>query len=258
MMEKSGGYVWEMASDFIYQDMAEAEACGSNRTRFGRMLIFSVLVHACCVAMVLSSHEGRHAASRVAFLDLTMEAPAPPPVPPPSPLEKSEAAPLPEVPPQPASTEVEKLRQETAKAVATAATKPESLRQASLSLGITSGYFGSIANGATLNNDIRDYYIAILRTINEKWWIDNSGTGELSRRAIINVIIARDGTIVRAEMAQGSGSYSSDRKLLKALEAASPLPPLPATYKDGFFLAPVIYNPPLDLMSTGSKFLKQS
>ncbi len=70
---------------------------------------------------------------------------------------------------------------------------------------------------------------------------------------MISVVISRDGNVVKAEIVQGSGSYSYDKSLLKALEAASPFPPLPAQYRMAFFEAPLVFNPPLNLMATGNR-----
>jgi protein TonB len=142
------------------------------------------------------------------------------------------------------------LQQQTVKALASAESAPETIRQSSLALGITNGYFSSIANGQSLNDDIRDYYFTILRSINDKWWIGNTDHAGAKRRALINVVIARDGKVLQAEIVQGSGSFSYDRSLLKALEAAGPFPPLPERYQQVFFLAPLLFNPPLNLMTS--------
>ncbi len=122
-----------------------------------------------------------------------------------------------------------------------------------MALGITNGYFSSLSEGKTLHSDIRDYYFSILQTINEKWWVENDGRAGARRKAMINVVIGRDGSVLQAQIMQGSGSVAYDRSLLKALEAASPFPPLPAWYHMAYFEAPLIFNPPLNLMATGNK-----
>jgi protein TonB len=222
------------------------------------MLAVSLLMHGTFFLLLLSPRHGQFAARPVAYLDLSMTEPA---------AETSQPAqtkqtdttvpektiPLPETPQKPAPTEFDKLQQGTHKALETAAAKPEAIGQSSLALGITNGYFSSLAEGQTLHDDIRDYYFTLLRTINEKWWVANAGHAGAHASAMISVVIGRDGSVLKAEILRGSGSYSYDRSLLKALEAASPFPPLPAQYRMSFFEAPLVFNPPLNLMTTDNR-----
>ncbi len=221
---------------------------------FGRMLAVSLGVHIALFMLLLSPRHGQFAVRPVAYLDLSMTEPG-------RPAETKQTAaaapekpvPLPEPPPQSAPTEFDKLQQGAREALETAAVKPEAVGQSSLALGITSGYFSSLAEGQSLHDDIRDYYFSMLRAINEKWWVANAGHAGARTRAMINVLIGRDGNVLKAEIVQGSGSFAYDKSLLKALEAASPFPPLPERYRMAFFEAPLIFNPPLDLMSLGNR-----
>jgi protein TonB len=235
-----------------------AEGMGHFRrsgTYFGRMLAASLVAHIAFSVLLLSPRHGQFAARPIAYLDLSMTEPATASQATKQPDETSpkKSVPLPETPQRPAPTEFEKLQQGTREALESAAAKPEAIEQSSLALGITNGYFSSLAEGQTLHDDIRDYYFTILRTINEKWWVANGGQTGARARAMISVVIGRDGNVLKAEIVRASGSYSYDKSLLKAVEAASPFPPLPAQYRLSFFEAPLVFNPPLNLMATGSK-----
>ncbi len=239
------------------QDMRGMDSFRRSGTYFGRMLAISIGVHVAFSLLLLSPRHGQIAMRPVAYLDLSMTKPAvevsrsaetkqaaPPP---------GKIIPLPETSPRPEPTEFDKLEQGAREALDTAAAKPEAIEQASLALGITNGYFSSLAEGQTLHPDIKDYYFTILRSINEKWWIANGGHAGAQARAMINVVIARDGNIVNAQIVRGSGSMTYDRSLLKALQAASPFPPLPEKYRMAFFEAPLVFNPPLNLMTSGNR-----
>lgn len=244
--------------EFAVQNVQGMEQVRKSGIYFGRMLAISLLVHGAFFLLLLSPRHGKFPAHPISYLDLSMTEPATKTSRPaqikqiatPAP---EKANPLPEPPLQPAPTEFDKLQQGAHKALESAGAKPEAIGQASLALGITNGYFSSLAEGQSLHSDIKDYYFSLLRTVNEKWWVANDGRAVALRRAMINVVISRDGNVLKAQIMQGSGSIAYDRSLLKALEAASPFPPLPAQYRMSFFEAPLIFNPPLNLMVTGNK-----
>lgn len=241
-----------MSQEITVAEMQEAESCRRDHANFGRVLVISFLVHVACSVLVLSHQRGNNSMAPVPSFDLTMTEPQTAPVQPAQPAVQEEPVSLPEPPPQPpALSEYEKLRQDSRKAVETAAT-PEAIRQVSLGLGITNGYFSSFANGQSLNDDIRDYYFTILQTINEKWWVGRGSHSGARNKVMINVVIARDGNVVQTEIVRGSGSFSYDRSLLKALEAASPFPPLPERFRQAYFSAPLLFNPPLNLLDGGN------
>lgn len=244
--------------EYAVQDMQGMEHYRRPGAYFGRMLAISLVVHVAFFLLLLTPRHGQVTVPRFASIDLSMVEPAPQASQPaetkvPVETEKTIPEPSPETPPQPAPTEFEKLQHEAREAVKTAGATPETVGQASLALGITSGYFSSLAEGQSLHADIRDYYFNILRSINEKWWVANAGHSGARARAMISVVIGREGNVLKAEIVRGSGSYSYDRSLLKALEAASPFPPLPAEYRMAFFEAPLVFNPPLNLMATGNR-----
>ena len=129
-----------------------------------------------------------------------------------------------------------------------AATNPVASEQGSLGLGLANGYFSSLAEGKNLRPDIREYYFNMLRVINEKWWVSRPDKIERNREAIINVVIDRNGIIVAKEFLKRSGNPLFDRAMIRSLESANPLPPLPKTYEPDYFSAPLRFIAPLNLL----------
>ncbi len=215
---------------------------------FVRMLVLSLLLHALAFAPFLSRGAGRFSKAAVAYMDLNMEMTGNKTPAGPIPAAKKEAPPIhPAAPAKPLS-ELDKLRENTRKTLEDAASQPAAVQEASLGLSMTNGYFTSIGDGDTLRDDIREYYFEMLRRVNEKWWLNKDGHGKGGRSAVFYLIIARDGKIVDRMLVESSGSPACDKAMLQALEAASPLPPLPETYRGDFFQAPLRFNLPLNLL----------
>ncbi len=211
------------------------------------MLALSLLLHAFAFAPFLSRGTGRFNKAVVAYMDLNMEM-AENKVPAGSiPAVKNEAPIQPPAPAEPLS-ELDKLRENTRKTLGNAASQPEAVQEASLGLGMTSGYFTSIGDGDTLRDDIREYYFELLRRVNEKWWLNRDSHGKGWKSAVFYLVIARDGKIMDRTMVESSGNPACDKAMMQALEAASPLPPLPETYRGDFFQAPLRFNMPLNLL----------
>ncbi len=229
-------------------------------TLFGRMVLFSLLLHAAAAVPFLKPWHSGHGGAKVTYLDLNM-AMAPQPstaiadakqVKPAAAKEVAPVEPLPATPAAPQS-ELDKLQENTRKSLDSGAAKPEAVEEASLGLSITSGYFSSIGAGETLRDDIRDYYFEMLRRINEKWWLNRDSRQGGRKGALFYLTIARDGAIVKRMMLESSGNPSLDRAMLQALEAANPLPPLPETYRGDFFQAPLRFNMPLNLLGAAGQ-----
>lgn len=226
-----------------------------GRPFFPKMIAISLAVHLLCTLVLIGGGSGRQGTPTINYLDLTMSQlqsvqtpsnPARQTLETPPLLQEGE---LPEEQ-QPAAppSETEQLKQNLQNAVNSAADQPEAMQKFSFGLGLVNGHFGTIADGKTLRDDMREYYLSMLRTINEKWWVDGSryeGVGG----AIINITVARNGEILRANMLQSSGNPAYDRALIKSLEGASPVPPLPPNFIGNFFMAPIRFNPPLKLLS---------
>lgn len=142
----------------------------------------------------------------------------------------------------------EALRQAVESSLQKGAESAEALHENSIGIGMTSGYFGSFAEGETLRDDIRVYYFELMRRINEAWWLQSKGNPPVARNASLTLLISREGKIVACELLQGSGNPSQDQLLLSAVKKAGPLPPLPRTYTGNLFTAPIRFVPPLNLM----------
>ena len=119
----------------------------------------------------------------------------------------------------------------------------------SLGLGLTKGYFKSLGNGETLREGVKEYYLAMLQVVNQKWWLDPDVTKGRIAPLMIDLIIARNGEIVDKRVLVSSGNPRYDRAVLAAISAANPLPPLPASYQGAYFEAPIRLVPPLNLLS---------
>ncbi|MDD2853334.1 MAG: TonB C-terminal domain-containing protein [Desulfuromonadaceae bacterium] len=122
-----------------------------------------------------------------------------------------------------------------------------------LGLGMTHGYFSSLADGRTLRDDIRSYYFDLVEKINREWW-DKAGLLKepLRHDGIFDIAVARDGTIVSIQMLQGTGSREADELIADSIRGASPLPSLPPTYESGVFRAPLRIKAPSFLFRLGS------
>lgn len=206
------------------------------------MIATSFLCHALFSLLLLQPHRGRDMTPSIPVFDLQMTNPGIP-----SPAVKSRAAlpaatAEPEVP-APAVNEEQATQN-------TAATTPEELRKNSIGLGLTNGYFSGIGEGETLRDDVREYYFTMLQQINEKWWLQPGSRQGAAGNAVVNLLIARDGVIVRSFLVQGSGNPVFDRQILQAVAAANPLPPLPESYQGDLFVAPLRFKAPLSLMSS--------
>jgi len=219
-------------------------------TQFGRMLAVSLLLHVIAFMPFIIPGHARFAGPTVPFLDLDMgmEAKTAPPAPPKEAVSEHAEAPAPPVP-APLS-ELDKLKEHAQRSLDSAAAQPEAVEGASLGLSITSGYFGTIGEGETLRDDIRVYYFEMLRRINAKWWINRDNRMAGRNRAVFYLVIARDGTIVDRMMVKSSGNPAYDRAMLRTLEASNPLPPLPESYREDFFQAPLRFNVPLNLLNS--------
>ena len=114
-----------------------------------------------------------------------------------------------------------------------------------LGLGMTHGYFSSLADGKSLRDDIRDYYFELVQKINRAWWDKAVQLKEpLRQDALFELRIQRDGTIVSVQIVTGSGSNEVDRLLVDVIMKASPLSPLPPSFDQNLFRAPLRIRAP--------------
>ena len=232
-----------------------------RNTLFLRMLSLSILLHLVLTPLIYLPGKrtgGVPFSSMIAVdLDTVPSPPTQPPQPEPAPPAEAVPAepvtpPLQKPVPNTPATDAERLNEHVREAVAGGKDQPELLEQSSLGLGLSLGYFSSLAEGRTLRDDIKQYYFDMLRKVNEQWWLTGTGSIRTPRIPIITVVLARNGDLVERFIEQGSGDREYDRKILQALDAAAPFPPLPPAYRDPFFKVPIRMVAPLNFMLPGA------
>jgi protein TonB len=226
----------------------DAPAGFTLERRFVRMVVASIVLH-----IILSTPffiDGRWSSPppAVPLVDLSLvQQPSSPAAAAPPQQEMVEP-----VPAQPAAPAAEQQAPpvESHEQAPVADTTPALPEQTSFGLGMSRGYFKSIADGQTLRPDIRDYYFAMLKKINDSWWAHGTAQARngVVREPVIDVLVARNGEIVRKALLKSSGNPAYDREILSAVDAASPLPALPESYGGDFFEAPVRLVAPRGLM----------
>lgn len=215
------------------------------------MLVISVLLHVAMSSLLLLPGRLAGQARQPLYVDLATfpaEKPAETAV-----LPEQASAPVePAAPPQEPLPEpltaAQNLQQQVESTLQKGAESPETLHQSAIGIGMTSGYFGSFAEGETLRDDVRLYYFALMRRINEVWWQNNAVNPALGSGAALNLVVSRDGKVIACEVLQSSGNREHDQALLASVKRADPLPPLPASYPRPTFNAPIRFVPPLQLM----------
>lgn len=224
------------------------------RTFFPKMIAISLFLHVIFAIVITGGGSGRSGVPSINYIDLTMSeqsAGAPPQAAPPTnmapPAEEAVVPQEEQVPPL--QTEAEKLLQEAQSAVQSVSEAPEGLQKVSFGLGLLNGHFGTIADGRSLRDDMREYHLSLLRALNENWW-RNGNKYEGINSAIVNIMVSRDGEIINAQIIQSSGNHGYDRTMVKAMLSAGPLPPLPTHYDSPVFTAPIRFNPPLTLFGS--------
>jgi len=217
---------------------------------FQLMFVLSLLLHLAVFACLTMGKSSRFTGKTVAFMDLTMTAPADPKAdtPPSVPKEPTPAATQQMFIPPPQS-EMSNLQDKIEKNLQ----EPDNhsaIQQVSVGLSATRGYFRSLSEGETLKEDVQAYYFEMLQKINEKWWLDKSIDRAGIRELVLRITIARDGTIVAKNLLRSSGNRIYDEAVLKALEGVGSLPPLPESYNGDFFFAPIRLVAPLNLFAS--------
>ena len=215
----------------------------------------SFILHLICAFILIGLPAGSPPPSRsVTYVDLNAtQQPAPVAVPP---KQTAPVAVNPELPVLPGPETPSQAPQPVAQPAqptqppAPQETKVEEQRSHTImGLGLTKGYFKTLGEGETLRAGVKEYYLDMLQVINEKWWMDQQIDKRHLAPVIINITLARNGMIVDSRILQGSGNSRYDKAVLAALTAASPLPPLPASFDGDFFQAPIRLIPPLNLMA---------
>jgi protein TonB len=230
----------------------EHRQSGHRRDAFGRMLAASVVFHILMAFYFMSPGPGASTGAIPVFDLSSITFPQPPAeMKQPATEREQPVAPQESIPPTP-PTASDELARALDHAVRQAETAPELLQQTSLGLGLSRGYFNSLAEGKSLRGDIRVYYFDMLRRLNEVWWSQGvQGMNPGKHEALVNLEISRDGVLLRRELVRGTGDRQLDRAILAVVDGASPFPPLPDSYEDRTFSAPLRLAVPLNLFSLG-------
>lgn len=210
-------------------------------------IVISVILHLAASTVLLLP--GRYSAAPAAPVFVELESiaePAESPQQDPG-LPENPPLPQPEVLPQ-ATPESVKMEQAIASSLQKAVQAPAAVHESSIGLGIISGHFASFAQGESLKDEIRVYYFELMRRINEIWWTTGATKGSFVATAAVNIMISRDGTLVGCDLLESSGSREQDQALLESIKKAEPLPPLPQSFPQRTFTAPIRFVPPLRLM----------
>jgi len=211
----------------------------------------SVLLHLVLAVALLGLPQGSPAHPSVTYIDLNAaKLPAPMAVPtkvatPQKVVQEQVPPPLPKAQPQAVQPEPRPEQPAAAQETSLEEQRPHT----TIGLGLTKGYFRGLGDGETLREGIKEYYLEMLQGINEKWWMDKQFDKRNISPIVVNITIARNGEIINSEIMRGSGDRRYDKAVLAALAAASPLPPLPASFVGDSFQAPVRLVPPLNLMA---------
>lgn len=210
----------------------------------------SLIIH--LAASVLLLMPGGYPVPAAAPLFVDLQNMAVPVEPAPDPLQQPviPPAPQPEVAPRPVP-EAARMEQAIESALKRSEQAPEAVHESAIGLGMVSGHFTSFAQGESLKDEIRVYYFELMRRINEVWWTTGAAKGSFVAPASVNIMISRDGTVVGCELLESSGSREQDQALLDSIKKAVPLPPLPGSFPQRTFNAPIRFVPPLRLMMPG-------
>jgi protein TonB len=227
---------------------------------FACMVAISLLLHVALSVFVLIPARNMVQGRQPLFVDLgSLPAPVPTPSSPPAEDDQLPPPAMPAAEPVPAAEsdlpQTQQLRKTVDQTLQQAADKPEAVHQSSIGLGITSGYFGSFADGQNLKDEIREYYFALMRRINEVWWTHGMA-GRSIRGATFVILVNHDGKLVGCDLMESTGNPQDDQLLVESLKLAEPLPPLPRSFVAPVFSAPIRFVPPLNLMSPG--FMRSS
>jgi protein TonB len=214
-------------------------------------IAISIILH--LIASTLLLLPGRYSVPSVAPLFVDLKSMAVPVENPQPEAQQPENAPLqqPETLPQ-ETPEAAKMEKTIDSSLRRAAQTPDAVHESSIGLGMISGHFASFAQGESLKDEIRVYYFDLMRRINEVWWTSGATKGSFVAAASINIMISRDGKVVGCELLESSGSREQDQALMESIKKAEPLPPLPQSFHQRTFNAPIRFAPPLRLMFTGS------
>ncbi|MEI6213624.1 MAG: TonB C-terminal domain-containing protein [Desulfuromonadales bacterium] len=118
-----------------------------------------------------------------------------------------------------------------------------------LGRGVAYGYVSSLADGATLQAGVREYYLELVEKINAIWWERAGMLSEAPRQdGTVEIVVLRDGTLAARRMIRGTGSREVDRALIESIDRAAPFSRLPADFLPNVFFAPIKITAPSRLL----------
>lgn len=242
-----------MTHSYIPDTPEPETAFASHKPWMGYALATSLMLHLLAVVFIFAAGGAVRSVPAVSGI-LVENVTFAPTISPSKPPESLPAPAPPEPPRQPdASQDASPLQ--TSSATQTAAPEKASegmkeLMSTPLGLGMTYGYISSLAEGRSLREDIRGYYFEVVEKINREWWKRADGLKEPIRRdGIIELYLQPDGSIISQRIYQGTGSREADQVLQDVIKAVAPLPPLPASFDQKVFLAPLKIKAPSTLFS---------
>jgi protein TonB len=218
-----------------------------RRRWMGCALAFSLMLHLLAVVFIIAAGNTIRNTSAISGI-LVENVALSPEISRPKPAETLLAPTPPETEPRPDVSPDEKpltpaAEQPSSKGKASGEMKE--LMTTPLGLGMTYGYVSSLGEGNSLREDIRVYYLDVVERINREWWKRAETLKEPIRQdGIIELYLRPDGSIVSQRIGQGTGSREADQILQDVIKAVSPLPPLPASFDQNMFLAPLRIKAP--------------
>ena len=115
----------------------------------------------------------------------------------------------------------------------------ESAETASGSGGADNGGVASAGRGgggsSMLDLVLQKYYVAVVRRVHSNWALPNTQDWDSNLETIVFIYITRDGSVVDTDFEKKSGNIYFDQYVAKTIQAAMPMPPVPAEIKDDNF-----------------------
>ena len=226
-------------------------ACDPRKRWMGYALATSLMLHLLAVVFIFAAGDAVRSIPAVSGI-LVENVTLAPAISPSKPAEPLPAPAPPEIAPLPDASPEEFPPKTSPAAQASTSEKPsqgmKELMATPLGLGMTYGYISSLAEGRSLREDIRGYYFELVEKINREWWKRADGLKEPIRRdGIIELYLRPDGSVISQRIYQGTGSREADQVLQDVIKAVAPLPPLPASFDQKVFFAPLKIKAPSSL-----------
>lgn len=137
------------------------------------------------------------------------------------------APPEPERPTAPSPTATKKA-EPSPKPSAPQPTQPKQRQGSPLGSDIASSPFGAAGVGLDNPDFTYGYYVDQMLSMIGSSWVRPRVVGRIE--ALVYFRIARDGTVTELKLVTSSGNRAFDEAALRAVSAAAPLPPLPASF----------------------------